>query len=130
MKQETYQMIFYVLGGIALLYLISIHPWREDMTNADVQKKINPSVTKPSVTKGEPIIGPLAPKLDPNEPAPSISGGGTGSQGVYPNIYGPELLKAPGHEDTQYDYLPAAEFPAGPAEPAPYLNDFSKILKM
>jgi hypothetical protein len=86
--------------------------------------------------EGKEIWGPLAPKLDPNQPSPSDSGNGKHGSGVYPHIYGPDLLDAPGSKDKEdsidipeYDYLPAAEFPAGPLQPSPYLNDFSKILK-
>ena len=86
--------------------------------------------------EGKEIWGPLAPKLDPNQPSPSDSGNGKHGSGVYPHIYGPDLLDAPGSKDKEdkidipeYDYVPAAEFPAGPLQPSPYLNDFSKILK-
>ena len=86
--------------------------------------------------EGKEIWGPLAPKLDPNQPSPSDSGNGKHGSGVYPHIYGPDFLDAPGSKDNEdqinipeYDYLPAAEFPAGPLQPSPYLNDFSKILK-
>lgn len=86
--------------------------------------------------EGKEIWGPLAPKLDPNQPSPSDSGNGKHGSGVYPHIYGPDLLDAPGSKDKEdkidipeYDYLPAAEFPAGPLQPSPYLNDFSSILK-
>lgn len=85
---------------------------------------------------GKEIWGPLAPKLDPNQPSPSDSGNGKHGSAVYPHIYGPDFLEAPGSKDKEdsidipeYDYLPAAEFPAGPLQPSPYLNDFSKILK-
>ena len=84
---------------------------------------------------GKEIWGPLAPKFDPNQPRPSDSGNGKHSSGVYPHIYGPDTLEPPGSKDKgdidmpDYDYLPAAEFPAGPLQPSPYLNDFSKILK-
>jgi len=87
--------------------------------------------TKPS---GQEIWGPKAPMLDPNQPSPSDSDNGNNKSGVYPDIYGPERLGAPGSKDnggdpSMYDYVPAAEFPAGPLQPSPYLNDFSKILK-
>jgi hypothetical protein len=83
---------------------------------------------------GQPIQGPRAQKLDPNEPQPSDSGNGKHGGGVYPHIYGPDSLDAPGSKDpggnsSEFDYLPAAEFPAGPLQPSPYLNDFSKMLK-
>lgn len=86
--------------------------------------------------EGKEIWGPLAPKLDPNQPSPSDSGNGKHGSGVYPHIYGPDFLDEPGSKDKEanidipeYDYVPAAEFPAGPLQPSPYLNDFSKILK-
>ena len=87
--------------------------------------------TKPS---GQENWGPKAPMLDPNQPNPSDSDNGKNSSGVYPDIYGPERLGAPGNKDrggdpSMYDYVPAAEFPAGPLQPSPYLNDFYKILK-
>jgi len=85
---------------------------------------------------GEEIWGPRAPKLDPNQPRPSDSGNGKHG-GVYPHIYGPDSLDPPGGKDAggdssnppPFDFLPAAEFPAGPLQPSPYLNDFSKMLK-
>jgi hypothetical protein len=89
---------------------------------------------KDSAPSGQPIQGPRAPKLDPNQPRPSDSGNGKNGGGVYPQIYGPDSLDAPGSKDNggdfpPFDYLPAAEFPAGPLQPSPYLNDFSKMLK-
>jgi hypothetical protein len=85
---------------------------------------------------GQEIWGPRAPKLDPNQPRPSDSGNGKHG-GIYPHIYGPDSLDAPGSKDKggdssdppPFDFIPAAEFPAGPLQPSPYLNDFSKILK-
>jgi hypothetical protein len=153
--------LFYALAFAALVYLIAIHPWRENMTTADVQAKqdfhaSNPSgwhsVTNPELhtvtmskrpasTKkkaaGNPIIGPEVPEIDLNQPQPVSDGTSKNGTGVYPDIYGPEMLKEPGHKDSRsiltedkYDIRPASEFPAGPEEPQPYLNDFSKILKM
>jgi hypothetical protein len=86
---------------------------------------------------GQPIWGPKAPEIDPNQPRPSDSGNGKHKSGIYPNIYGPDSLEAPGSKDMggdssnppPADYVPAAEFPAGPLYPSPYLNDFSKMLK-
>ena len=119
------------------------------MTNKDVAAKLEFHASKPSGFKpkhpvkvdGQAIYGPTAPKLDPNAPEPGSGGGGKNGSGVYPDIYGPEALTPPGHSDITgqggdssnpppYDYVPAAEFPAGPLQPEPYLNDFSKILKM
>jgi hypothetical protein len=131
-----------LLALAALAYL-----WwsQEHMTNKDVQSKLDFHNSKPTTwdktkkkapKKGTSVEGPGVPPLDPNEPDPTDSES-KNSKSVYPDIYGPESLKAPGHmsqggdssDPPPYDYVPAAEFPAGPAEPAPYLNDFSKILK-
>jgi hypothetical protein len=135
----------YILAAIALLYLAYIHP-REQMTNKDVDKKQDFHEKKPTTWEmpahkkpvkmserpkpsGLPILGPEIPEIDPNDPQPTIGKGG--DKGVYPDIYGPESLKAPGHKDSNKEYdFPAGEFPAGPDEPEPYLNDFSKMLKM
>ena len=82
------------------------------------------------------IWGPRAPKLDSSQPRPGETGRDKHQTGVYPNIYGPELLNEPGkksYEDSstpaEMSYTPVAEFPAGPLRPSPYLNDFSKFLK-
>lgn len=112
------------------------------------KKPVSRKVSKPSPTPqpvpkhkdvvqgGEEIWGPRAPKLYPNQPRPSDSGNGKHG-GVYPHIYGPDSLEPPGSKDAggdssnppPFDFVPAAEFPAGPLQPSPYLNDFSKILK-
>jgi hypothetical protein len=103
-----------------------------------VTPKPTPAPAQETNHSGQEIWGPRAPKLDPNQPRPSDSGNGKNKSGVYPDIYGPEMLEAPGHADKgggdssnppPYDYVPAAEFPAGPLQPSPYLNDFSKMLK-
>jgi len=166
MKLSNEQCFFYVLGGIALLYL-TVTLTREHMTTQDVQDHqdnhvggakdftysktvkhtetdtpIRPANTSKKI-KEQKIIGPRAQPVDPNDP--SGSGGSNGkkpsSSGVYPEIYGGEYNPVPGHRDSKgegepedssnpppYDYVPAAEFPAGPVSPMPYLNDFSKIL--
>jgi len=100
-------------------------------------RAMSPPKTKEAKQDGQEIWGPRAPKLDPNQPRPSDSGNGKHDKGVYPNIYGPDSLDAPGSKDMggdssnppPFDFIPAAEFPAGPLQPSPYLNDFSKILK-
>lgn len=134
-----------VLVVIALLVIFLWRP-REFMTNADVQTKLDfmksgsqtwevaQEKTKPKSTHkkalGQAIYGPEVPEVDTSEPNPSkVPKGNKPSPGAeYPLIYGPESLKAPGEYDRKYDYEPAAEFPAGPEEPEPYLNDFSAIL--
>ena len=107
----------------------------------------NPEDTKEKIKsrsgRGSMIYGPRAPAVDPNEPIPTSDPNTSGGTMVYPDIYGPEVIGASGStrskttlqsktvgssEPPDYDFVPAAEFPAGPSEPAPYLNDFSKIL--
>jgi hypothetical protein len=107
-----------------------------------VIKPLQPSVSASPVkhhteTRGKEIRGPKTSEIDPNEPVPGgDSGNGKHGSGVYPHIYGPDMLEVPGKKDTEdssepgmFDFIPAAEFPAGPLQPSPYLNDFSKILK-
>ena len=102
--------------------------------------KTNPTyapIPQPPVkTSGQKIKGPRAPRIDPNEPSATDQGNGKHKGGSYPHIYGPDLLMTPGHKDedssapaAMFDFVPAAEFPSGPLQPSPYLNDFSKILK-
>jgi hypothetical protein len=100
---------------------------------------VAPKISSKKITQvGEQIRGPRAPEIDPNEPKETETGKGKFASGVYPYIYGPDVLDAPGSKDNlggdssnppAVDYVPAAEFPAGPLYPSPYLNDFSKILK-
>jgi hypothetical protein len=150
-------MIMIVLALISLVLICLWNPVFEHMTNADIKAKQEFHASKPTVwdmaitpkstkkkadSSDNQIYGPRVTPLDPNEPAPSMpaSGAGDGSgKSEYPKIYGPEELKEPGHKDSDkatssslplpYDYVPAAEFPAGPSEPAPFLSDFSRILK-
>jgi hypothetical protein len=150
-------MFMILLALVSLLLICLWNPVFEHMTNAAVATKHEFHQSKPTVwdmalkptsthkkadSPNKPIYGPRVPPVDPNEPAPSMpaSGAGNGSgTSIYPQIYGPEEVKPPGHKDSAhnassdmplpYDYVPAAEFPAGPAEPAPFLSDFSKILK-
>ena len=151
MKFPIEYVIFYVIGGLCLLYLFGSHFWIEHMTNKDVakeqatfgstdegtadkdDKKFDNPERKPN--NGE-IFGPLVQPIDPNAPT-GLSTTKDGSTATYPIIYGPEHSLAPGQKDTgfsdsseppPYDYVPAAEFPAGPLAPSGYLNDFSKIL--
>jgi hypothetical protein len=108
----------------------------------------NPEDTKEKLKsrsgKGTEVYGPRVPEVDPNAPKPIAASTTLGDKMTYPDIYGPEVITASGtakssaktnlHVNSlslpEYDFVPAAEFPAGPAEPAPYLADFSKILKM
>jgi hypothetical protein len=148
------------LAILCLVLVIFWNPVFENMTNADISKKgefhaskptnwemPNPEDTKKKLAaksthkKADPnhqIMGPMIPPVDPNAPEPT-SGNGKNGSGVYPSIYGPESLAAPGSKDSKhseegsgtppYQMMPTAEFPAGPAEPMPFLTDFSKILR-
>ena len=138
--------MYYIVGILALVYLACYSTY-EHMTNSDVQKhqdhhakgsgswNMNKSKEKP---QEQGIKGPTTTEKgnpDPDSGKDSKSKGP--KTGVYPDIYGPEVLVAPGHKDQHqdshnpepYDYLPAAEFPAGPNAPSPFLTDFSKLLK-
>ena len=151
------------IAMICLVLVILWNPVFEHMTNADIAKKVEFHASKPSTwkmpnpeetknklqpksdrKKADPnlqIYGPTVPPVDPNAPKPIPGGNGKNGSGVYPAIFGPDSLNAPGHKSSssssssnadsplEYDFLPAAEFPAGPSEPAPFLNDFSKLLK-
>jgi len=149
-------MWYTILALLCLVIVILWNPVFEHMTNAAVQKKHDYHNSKPTKWeipnaedtkekikpkrgRGNEVYGPKVPPMDPNAPKPS-SDTDPDSKMMYPDIYGPEVLTAPGGSKkegddsssplTNYDFVPAAEFPAGPSEPAPFLNDFSKILKM
>ena len=147
-------MWYTILALVCAVLVVFWNPVFEHMTNADIQKKTEfhgSSPTKWEMPNAEDtkeklkskstqkkadttrqIQGPMVPPLDPNAPKPSSSNGKNGTS-VYPEIYGPEQLLAPGHKDSSGALYPhmttTAEFPAGPKDPQPYLADFSKILK-
>lgn len=152
-------MWYTYLAILCLVLVIFWNPVFEHMTNADVAKKMdfhasgptkwhmpNAEDTKKKLTPisthkkalNQQIMGPMIPEEDANAPTSSKSDSKNGS-GVYPSIYGPESLLPPGSKDAkssgsesgtpEYTMMPTAEFPAGPAEPAPFLTDFSKILR-
>ena len=142
-------MIQYILLGLCLVVIFLWHPMTERMTNADVAKKQEFHASKPlkwetvpsksthkKADTGEQIYGPEIPAPGKDEPQPApIKDHGTEVKYVYPTVLGPEQKKAPRQASTdsstpldEPSYTPAAEFPAGPAEPMPFLTDFSKIL--
>jgi hypothetical protein len=148
MSKINLMHVYYLLGGLALLYLACSCTY-EHMTNSDVKKHQDhhakgsgswnmndPKKEEKEKPKDLEIKGPTT--TEKGNPDPD-SGGDSKSKGpktgVYPDIYGPEVLVAPGHKDQSsdnpepYDFLPAAEFPAGPNAPSPFLTDFSKLLK-
>ena len=117
----------------------------EHMTNKDVISAIQKYGTKDDKKEKKtnpqqaPIYGPKAEPVEhPSPTKPSSKGNGT--TGEYPDIYGPDVVAAPGekiknakHEsdnldDSTYDYNPDLQkaFPtSGP--PQPFLTDFSKF---
>lgn len=132
--------------------------FRDHMTNKDVEKEQKTfgspeqgTAPEKKLNKEE-IYGPMTQPVDPNAPTGLISKYGSDNRSAYPQIYGPEFKGPPGGKDYDatvgkdcnatgeksyggdssdpppYDYVPAAEFPAGPLAPSPYLNDFSNIL--
>jgi len=148
-------MWYEVIALICFVLVIFWNPVFEHMTNADVQKKLdhhtsnpkkwempNPEDTKEKLKarSGKQVFGPRVPESempDPNAPKPKDA---DTDKMTYPDIYGPERLEASGssksnkkagdsNEPSNYDFVPAAEFPAGPSEPAPFLGDFSSFLK-
>ena len=150
-------MWYTYLAIVCLVLVIFWNPVFEHMTNADIGKKTefhaslptkwempNPEDTKkklaPTSTHkkaiNRQIMGPMIPEEDANAPAASKSDSKNDS-GVYPSIYGPESILPPGKDSRtsgplgtpEYTLTPTAEFPAGPAEPAPFLGDFSKFLR-
>jgi hypothetical protein len=140
-------MLIWILVGLVVLLLLVSR--REHMTNDDLLSTLKtfgdnapPKKKKnPAETDQVPIYGPRAPQVAPADPsktklAPTASG-------VYPDIYGPEIITAPGTkpgskpnpkhesdnvEDSTYEFNPDLQkaFPSdGP--PQPFLTDFAKI---
>lgn len=139
-------MIQYIVLVISLL-IIFLWNSAEHMTNADVEKKLAskplkwdttaPKSTHKKADNGEQIYGPQvpAPGKDEPQPVPASKDHGTQVEYVYPTVLGPEQKKIPLKstpesilDDGGASYVPANEFPAGPAEPMPFLTDFSRIL--
>jgi hypothetical protein len=134
--------MYCVVGFLALLYLASYSTY-EHMTSKDVQKHQEHharggswNMNHHKKVQQQEIKGPTTTEKGNPDPDSGDSKSKGPKTGVYPDIYGPEILLAPGHKDHQgshnpepYDFLPAAEFPAGPNAPSPFLTDFSKLLK-
>jgi hypothetical protein len=146
-------MFYLLLGILALIYLCCFSTW-EHMTNSDVQKKQDhhktattwDSVHKKKDVKNEKpserqLRGPQISDKDAQEQKDKDKPQPLSSKAPnYPDVYGPEILKVPGHKDSgvpgsheshkpePYDFIPAAEFPKGPIAPSPFLTDFSKIM--
>lgn len=130
---------------LLVLFLVSMTTY-EHMTNKDVMsalQKYGTEDTKKDKKKETPFQAPIyGPKAEPVvHPSPTTpSSKPNGGTGVYPDIYGPDVVASPGekiknkkHEsdnvdDDTYDYNPDLKkaFPVeGP--PQPFLTDFSKF---
>lgn len=138
-----------LIAAVLLIFLLSMTTY-EHMTNKDLmsalQKYGSDDKKKEKKTDHNPTQAPIyGPKTapPPEEPAPTKSSTKSSTDSsVYPDIYGPEVVAAPGekmkhakHEsdhvdDETYDYNPDLQkaFPtSGP--PQPFLTDFSKFQK-
>ena len=144
MKEDD--MLLLVIGALAILAIVVTYRHTEYMTNKDLVSALQTHGTpdpKKNKKKDEPsemeIYGPKAPKVVPSEPAGTKNGGD--SSGVYPDIYGPDIVKAPGTskqktapgkhasdevDDETYDFNPDLKkaFPTD-GEPQPFLTDFA-----
>jgi len=134
-----------ILIGILLLciFVIVYYGTQEHMTNADLMDTLKtfgeqtPKKAKKS-TSQLPIEGP--PAKAPEHPTPEPNSGGNTDSSLYPQIYGPDIVMAPGKkpkngkessdntDDSNYEFNPNFQkaFPtSGP--PQPFLGDFSKF---
>ena len=142
--------LYYVLGILAFLYLASFSTY-EHMTSKDVQKhqdhhqkggSWNMNKKEPEDKKTEGLKGPKTQTLSDEDKQPKATHSSSKTKAEeYPRVYGPDVKTLPGHKDHKnsqhqdshnpepYDFVPAAEFPKGPAAPSPFLTDFSRIMK-
>jgi hypothetical protein len=141
------EVIWIILGCIAVLILFFYRPTVEKMTNKDLIEtlskfgQIGTKPVKKEKNDEEPLYGPKTTKLV--EPTPADSKKGLDKNMVYPDIYGPEITPIPGKkvckkkegesvsdcaDDSNYQYNPDLKnaFPFE-GEPEPFLTDFSKI---
>jgi hypothetical protein len=140
------EYIWLALIIIALAIIIFYKPV-EKMTNKDLLATLSTfgkTGTKPKKTEPneEPIYGPKTTKVE--EPVPASTSKNGDDSNVYPDIYGPEVVKIPGqtkkkskpgkHEsdapdDDTYEFNPDFKnaFPTDENEPQPFLTDYSKF---
>lgn len=131
----------------ALVVALVIARGAEHMTNRDVldaMKTFGASdTTKKKTTTGEkdqmPILGPKGVPAPP-QPKPAPTKPGAHGTSDYPEIFGPDVVVAPGKKvqngkeqsdavsGETYDFNPALRnaFPTS-GEPQPFLTDFSKF---
>jgi hypothetical protein len=134
------------LLAVALLALV-LRRTTEHMTNDDVVAAMKtfggPAPTKKKKVSGEkdeiPIYGPRGVEAPP-QPKPAPSKPGAHGTSNYPEIFGPDVIFAPGKKvqngkeqsdavsDETYDFNPDLRnaFPTS-GEPQPFLADFSKF---
>lgn len=144
MKEDD--ILLLVIGALAILVIVVTYRHTEYMTNKDLISALQTHGTtdsKKKKSKDEPsemeIYGPKAPKVVPSAPSGTKNGGDSG--GVYPDIYGPDIVKTPGTtkqktapgkhtsdevDDETYDFNPDLQkaFPTN-GEPQPFLTDFA-----
>jgi hypothetical protein len=143
MKDDDFLLL--IIGGLAIIAIAITYPHTEYMTNKDLISALQTHGTSDSnkkKSKDEPseleIFGPKAPKVVPS-PTSGVKNG-SDSGGVYPDIYGPDIVKAPGTksskqkgkhssdevDDETYDFNPDLQkaFPTE-GEPQPFLTDFA-----
>jgi len=142
MKEDD--ILLLIIGALAILAIVVTYRHTEYMTNKDLISALQTHGTTDSKKKkDEPsemeIYGPKAPKVVPS--TPSATKNGTDSGGVYPDIYGPDIVKTPGTtkqksapgkhtsdeiDDETYDFNPDLQkaFPTS-GEPQPFLTDFA-----
>ncbi len=138
-----------LVAAILVVLLVSMTTY-EHMTNKDLMSALKNYGTedkkdskKKDTIPEAPIYGPKVAPVQ--QPSPTKSTSGDGGSGVYPEIYGPDVVATPGEkikhakpgkhesdkvEDDTYDYNPDLKnaFPTnGP--PQPFLTDFSKFQK-
>ena len=131
-----------IIGLISLVCIILWNPVYENMTNEDIQKKLDfhqSNPTKWDMDNSKPqkeIKGPKIPVKDEDEDEPkAVEHEDTSTKAVYPHIYGPDSKKISGSSETIFSGQASSQhtgfqdFPAGPSEPQPFLSDFSKMLK-
>ena len=142
MKEDD--ILLLIIGALAILAIVVTYRHTEYMTNKDLISALQTHGTTDSKKKkDEPseleIYGPKAPKVVPS--TPSATKNGSDSGGVYPDIYGPDIVKTPGTtkqksapgkhtsdevDDETYDFNPDLQkaFPTD-GEPQPFLTDFA-----
>ncbi len=137
-----------LLVALVLVIFLASMTTYEHMTNKDLMSALQKygSTEKKQQKKDAPTEAPIyGPKTapPPEEPVPTKSSTKSSSDSsVYPDIYGPDVVSAPGEkvksakhesdnvEDDTYDYNPDLQnaFPtSGP--PQPFLADFSRFQK-